>query len=154
TVTFDTGMVDTHEEALALDDRFQTPHAIQRVFELAWAHARVELRHLRVTVEEAQLFQRLAGHVLFPGPALRARPQVLAANRQGQGGLWRHGSSGDLPIVLVRVNDAKDLTLFEKLLAAHSYWRTHGLAVDLVLLNEEQSGYFEELHRQAQHQVP
>jgi cyclic beta-1,2-glucan synthetase len=148
-VTFATGMVDTREEALALADRFQTAHAIHRVFELAWAHARVELRHLRVTVEEAQLFQRLAGHVIFPGPALRAAPALLAANRQGQSGLWHLGISGDLPIVLVRVAEGKDLSLFEKLLAAHTYWRSHGLAVDLVLVNEEQSGYYEDLHQQA-----
>jgi cyclic beta-1,2-glucan synthetase len=148
-LTFTTGMADSREEAVALADQYQTAQAVTRAFELAWAHARVELRHLRISVEDAHLFQRLAGHILFPTPALRAAPEVLAANQQGQSGLWRYGISGDLPIVLVRISDAKDMPLLEQLLFAHSYWRGRGLAVDLVVLNEERSGYFEELHHQA-----
>ena len=40
--------------------------------------------------------------VVFTGPALRA-PDAVAANRQGQPGLWPHAISGDRPIVLARV---------------------------------------------------
>jgi cyclic beta-1,2-glucan synthetase len=148
-VTFVTGMVATREEALALADHFQTPQAVTRAFELAWAHARVELRHLRISMEDAHRFQRLAGHVLFPGPVLRASKEILTANRLGQKSLWRLGISGDLPIVVVALTETKDLPLFEKLLAARTYWASRGLQVDLVLLNEEHSGYFEELQRQA-----
>jgi cyclic beta-1,2-glucan synthetase len=148
-LTFITGMADTREDAVALADQYQTALAVTRAFELAWAHARVELRHLRISVEDAHLFQRLAGHLLFPTPALRAPAEVLAANQRGQSGLWRFGISGDLPILLVRLSDTKDMPLLEQLLAAHVYWRGRGLLIDLVVLNEEHSGYFEELHRQA-----
>jgi cyclic beta-1,2-glucan synthetase len=148
-VTFATALVHTREEALQVADQYQAQHAATRAFDLAWAHARVELQHLRISVENAHLFQRLAGHVLFPGPALRARPEVLTANKQGQSALWRHGISGDLPIILVRLTQPNELPLFDLLLAAHAYWRGRGLAVDLVLFNEEHSGYFEELQRQA-----
>jgi cyclic beta-1,2-glucan synthetase len=60
-------------------------------------------------------------------------------------GLWRHGISGDRPIVLLRVTEPEDRTLVEQLLRAHEYWRMKGLAVDLVILNEKQLSYVEDL---------
>lgn len=144
--TFSTGVAENRDDAVALADLYRTPQAVTHAFELAWAHSRVELRHPGITVEEANLYQRLAGHVLFPSPALRASPEVIEANRQGQTGLWRLGISGDLPIVVLRIADLKDTPLLEQTLEAHSLWRGKGLTADLVILNEEPSGYFKEMH--------
>lgn len=147
TVSFSTGVAESREDALALADLYHSPHAVAHAFELAWAHCRVELRHPGLSVDDAHLFQRLAGHVLFPTPGLRAKPEILAANRMGQSGLWRMGISGDLPIVLVRISETKETPLLEQLLGAHSFWRLKGLTVDLVVLNEESGGYFEEVQQ-------
>ena len=61
--------------------------------------------------------------------------------------LWRHGISGDRPIVLVRVAGADELPLARQLLAAHAYLRLKGLEFDLVLLDEEPASYLDELNR-------
>jgi cyclic beta-1,2-glucan synthetase len=145
-VAFSTGVAATRDEAQALADEFRTLSAVTRVFDLAWAHSRVELRHLGLSVEDAHLFQRLAGHVLFAGPALRSPPEVLAANARGQSGLWRLGISGDVPIVLVRIAEGRQRSLVKQALQAHAYWRAKGLVVDLVVLNEDASGYLDEVH--------
>src|SRR5262249_11041342 len=145
TLAFSTALADTREEALALADQFHALPAVTRAFELAWAHSRVELRHLNLSVEEAQRYQSLAGQGLLPRAALRAPAEVLAANRQGQEGLWRHGISGDLPILVVKVADPSALALVRQLLAAHTYWRARGLAVDLVILNERPASYRDEV---------
>ena len=134
--------------ALALADQFHSIPVVTRAFELAWAHSRVELRHLNLSIEEAQLYQRLAGHVLLPGTALRASAGTLKANHQGQSGLWRYGISGDLPIVLIRLRDDKGLTLVHEMLSVHAYWRCKGLTVDLVVLIVRPVSYFEELNEQ------
>jgi cyclic beta-1,2-glucan synthetase len=152
-LAFTTGVGTTREEALALAAQYHDPRAITRALELAWAHSQVELRHLHISPEEAHLYQRLAASVLYAGAALRANPEVLIANRQGQPGLWRYGISGDNPIVLVTVSEAEELTLVRQLLAAHTLWRLKGLIVDLVVLNEHPGGYFEELHHQLQELV-
>jgi cyclic beta-1,2-glucan synthetase len=150
TVAFTTAVASTREEALALADRYHDLRGVTRAFELAWAHTQVQLRHLHLSAEEAHLFQRLAAHVLYAGPALRASPEVLRANRQGQPGLWKHGISGDRPIVLVRVAAPEELALPRQALLAHAYWRLQGLEVDLVTLNEHAGGYQEELQQQLQ----
>ena len=71
-VAFTTGVAETREEALALADQYHDFHGVTRAFELAWAHSQVELRHLRLSAEEAHLFQRLAAHVVYAGSLMRA----------------------------------------------------------------------------------
>jgi cyclic beta-1,2-glucan synthetase len=149
-VAFTTAVATTREEALALADQYHDFHGVTRAFELAWAHSQVQLRHLRLSAEEMQLYGRLAAHVIYAGPALRAPRGVLAANRQGQPGLWRHGISGDRPIVLVRVAEPEELEIVRQLLQAHAYWRLYGLEVDLVVLNEHPTSYLEEVQQQIQ----
>lgn len=152
-LTFTTGAADTREEALALADQYHDIRSVGRAFELAWANNQVELRHLQLTSEQVHLFQRLAGHIFFAGSVLRAAPAILAANHQGQEGLWRHGISGDKPIVLARMGEAEELPLIQQLLAAHAYWRLNGLEVDLVILNEHPTSYLQEVQEQVMNLV-
>ncbi|MEO5618848.1 MAG: carbohydrate-binding protein, partial [Candidatus Eisenbacteria bacterium] len=82
--------------------------------------------------------------------ALRASPAFLAANTLGQPGLWAHGVSGDLPILVVRVTEEDDLSLVRQVLRAQEYWRLKGLSADVVILNEHPAGYLAEMHEQLQ----
>jgi len=148
-----TGTAKSRDEALALADHYRDTQAVARVFDLAWAHSQVELRHLQISTADVHLFQRLATHLLYVSSAMRAPAQVLAANRQGQPGLWRYGISGEKPILLVRVGASEDLPLVRHLLLAHSYWHLKGLPVDLVILSEQPASYVEELFQQIQEAV-
>src|SRR6185503_3329476 len=65
----------------------------------------------------------------------------LVKNRRGQSGLWGYAISGDLPIVLLKIGDAASIDLVRQLVQAHAYWRLKGLAVDLVIWNEDHAGY-------------
>ena len=98
---------------------------------------------------EIRLWEQLAGHVIYANPTLRAPRRVIAANRLGQAGLWPYSISGDLPIVIVRGSRrAENLELVRQLVRAHTYWRLKGLAVDLVIWNEDPSGYRQNLQDQ------
>src|SRR6185295_2452741 len=72
-------------------------------------------------------------------------PAVLARNRLGVSALWGHGISGDLPVVLLRIAQIEDREIARQLVLAHQFWRTKGLATDLVILNEQPSAYVQEL---------
>jgi cyclic beta-1,2-glucan synthetase len=50
--------------------------------------------------------------------------------------------------VLLRISDQSNIELVRQLAQAHAYWRTKGLTVDLVILNEDQSGYRQVLQDQ------
>jgi cyclic beta-1,2-glucan synthetase len=148
-----TGVAKNREEALSLADHYRDGQVVSRIFDLAWAHSQVELRHLQITTADLHLFQRLATHLLYASPALRAAADVLAGNRQGQSGLWRYGISGDNPILLVRVAALDDLPLVRHLLLAHSYYHLQGLPVDLVLLCDQPVSYVEETFQKIQEAV-
>jgi cyclic beta-1,2-glucan synthetase len=144
---FATGMASSRETALALAQRYHDPAAATRTFTLAFAHAQSALRHLGISSEEALLFERLASRVLYADASLRA-PPPLARNALGQEGLWGHGISGDLPILLVRVVTGDDLALVRQVLQAQEYWRLKGLSADIVILNEHPVSYLDEVHAQ------
>jgi cellobiose phosphorylase len=55
--------------------------------------------------------------------------------------LWAYSISGDLPIVLVRITDHEHLVLVRQMVQAHAYWRLKGVAVELIIWNEDSSGY-------------
>ncbi|HEX5447245.1 MAG TPA: glucoamylase family protein [Pirellulales bacterium] len=147
-IAFTTAVAVSREEALSLADQYHDFHSVNRAFELAWAHSQVQLRHLHLTSEEVHLFQRLASQVVYAGRTLRGSQKALLANCQGQSGLWRFGISGDKPIVLAHIGQSEQLALARQLLAAHDYWRLHGLEVDLVIVNDDPSGYLDELNEQ------
>jgi cellobiose phosphorylase len=140
-----TGAAETREAAMALVDKYHDRRLADRVFELAWTHSQVVLRQLDATEADTQLYGRLASNILYASPLLRAAGSVISRNQRGQSGLWAYGISGDLPIVLLRVGDQSQINLVRQLVQAHAYWRVHGLTVDLVIWNEDQSGYRQSL---------
>ncbi|MBN2563884.1 MAG: cyclic beta 1-2 glucan synthetase, partial [Phycisphaerae bacterium] len=147
-IDFVTGVADTREAAIALIEKYQDRRMMARVFDLAWTHSQVVLRQLGAAETDAQLYGRLAGAILYGNPRRRAPSGLIARNRRGQSGLWGYGISGDLPIVLLCIGDQSNIELVKQLAQAHAYWRTKGLTVDLVILNEDQSGYRQPLQDQ------
>jgi cyclic beta-1,2-glucan synthetase len=140
-VDYVTGMAETRDASLALVDKYRDRHLADRVFDMAWTHAQVVLRQLNASETDAQLFGRLASAIIFAQPGRRASPEIQCKNRQGQSGLWGHGISGDLPLVLVRIGSAENIQLARQLIQAHAYWRLKGLSVDLLIWNEGPNGY-------------
>jgi cyclic beta-1,2-glucan synthetase len=136
-------MGETREEVLHLIAVYATAQTIPRAFELALADARVELRHVGVTAVEAHRFQRLLSAIVFPRPGLRASVDPLAFAGSGKRALWARGISGDLPIVAVLLDHPEFDDLVRELLLAHDYFRINGIPLDLVILNEEPSGYLQ-----------
>lgn len=143
-----TGVSKTKESALALIDKYYDRHIGDRVFELAWTHRQVVLRQLDITEADAQLYGKLANSILYAGSSLRASSSVLLKNRRGQSSLWGYGISGDLPILLMRVDSVDHVNVVREVVRAHGYWRMMGLVADIVILNEDPSGYRQDLQDQ------
>ena len=144
-LTFSTLIASSRDDALALADEYRDPATFERAATLAWTQAQVQLRHLGIDPDEAYLFQQLASHILYSDPAVRPSAAILTRNTQGPTALWQYGISGDIPIVLVRIDEPEDQGIVRQLLRAHEYWRMKQLAVDLVILNEQGSSYVQDL---------
>ena len=125
-------------------------HLADRVFELAWTHSQVVLRQLNATEADAQLYGRLAelGALRQPGAARRRRA-CSRSNRRGQSGLWGYAHLRR-PADRAAAASATpaNIELVRQLVQAHAYWRLKGLAVDLVIWNEDHAGYRQVLQDQ------
>ncbi|MGA8754131.1 MAG: glucoamylase family protein, partial [Candidatus Deferrimicrobium sp.] len=148
TVNIVSGVGNTRDVCMGLIEKYQDRRLANRVFDLAWTHGQVLLQQLNATEADAQLYGHLASSVIFANPMLRADANLLGKNRRGQSGLWSYSISGDFPIVLLQIGDPSNIELVRQLVEAHAYWRLKGLAVDLVIWNEDHAGYRQLLQEQ------
>lgn len=148
TLTIDlvTGIARDRDGALALVNKYRDPRMADRIHDLAWTQNQVSLRQLAISEREAQLYQQMAGHVVYASNRLRAPPGVIARNQRGQSGLWGYSISGDLPLVLVKIRHIDHIGLVRQMVNAHAYWKSRGLAVDLLIWNEDHAGYRQQLN--------
>ena len=148
-IIFSTMVASAREQVMELADKYRGHKAFERTLALAWTQAQVQLHHLGIDLEEAHLFQRLANSVLYSDASLRPSSDVLSRSTLERSALWAHGISGDLPIVLVRIDEAEDVEIVRQLLRAHEYWRMKQLSADLVIINEKPSSYAQDLQELA-----
>ncbi|MBU9888346.1 MAG: cyclic beta 1-2 glucan synthetase [Candidatus Omnitrophica bacterium] len=144
-IDYVTGICESREAAQALMEKYRDRNLADRVFDLAWTHGQVALQQINATEAAAQLYGRLASAILYSNPAWRANASILRKNSRGQPDLWGHGISGDLPIVLVRIENQDNIDLVMQMMQAHAFWRMKGLLVDLVIWNEDSSVYRDQL---------
>ncbi|WP_430389800.1 GH36-type glycosyl hydrolase domain-containing protein [Dyella sp. 20L07] len=143
-----TGVGDSRDACLHLIEKYRDRHLADRVFDLAWTHSQVLLRQLNASLADAQLYEQMAASIIYASASLRAETGILRANRRGQSGLWGQAISGELPIVLLHVSNLSQIELVRQLVQAHAYWRLKGLAVDLVIWNEDHASYRQQLQDQ------
>jgi len=148
TINIVTGIGENRDACLGLIEKYQDRRLADRVFDLAWTHSQVLLRQINATETDAQLYGRLASLLIYSNSSLRADTSVILSNRRGQSGLWGYSISGDLPIVLLQIEDPANIELVRQLVQAHAYWRLKGLPVDLVIWNEDHAGYRQILQEQ------
>ena len=151
-VTFITLAAESREQALGLLGRYRSAQAVSHTFDEARARSEAELVELGLDAQALEPIQQLLSALLYPSDLLRAAGETLAKNRKGQNDLWAHGISGDFPILLVRATVGDSLLVLEAL-RAYRYWRNRRIKVNLVILNEQDTGYSMDLHNQISRQI-
>ena len=144
------GMAEsTATPAWRWSQKYQDRRLADRVFELAWTHGQVVLRQLNASEADAQLYAPAGQHGdLFAGRRCVPRAPCCCATGAASRGCGATRISGDLPIVLLRIGEATSIDLVRQLVQAHAWWRLKGLAVDLVIWNEERDIYRQRLQEQ------
>jgi cellobiose phosphorylase len=147
-ISFITAIGRTRDEVLNCAGKYREIHNIHRAFELAWSHADIEKRNLQYSGSSIADFYRLANSILVNTDAARATSDTILKSNMGQSALWRFGVSGDEAIVLCIINDPSQIKLAEDVLRAHEFLRHRNIRFDLIILNEYQSGYMQDLQHE------
>jgi cyclic beta-1,2-glucan synthetase len=135
---------NSREDLIQSARRFRSWPSINQAFDQSRAQADLDLRRRGYGTPELARIERVLSSMLYPNLAWRAAPDILATNNKGQNGLWSFGISGDYPILLARLR-SEGAPIIAELLQAHHYWRDHGITVNLVFLNELDTGYDQSL---------
>ena len=151
-VTFLTLAAPSRDEVLEKLLHYQSGQAIYHAFNHARIHSEREMLEQGLDAPAVEKIQRILSALLYPTGILRASPHILAQNEKGQSGLWAFGISGDYPILLVRIQDGKSPLLVEAL-QAFTYWQSHHITINLVVLNEQNTGYALDLDNAIQRQI-
>ena len=147
-MAFITAIGRTREEVLNSAGKYREIHNIHRAFELAWSHADIEKRNLQYSGSNIADFYRLANAILVNTDLARASSETILRSNMGQSALWRFGLSGDEAIVLCVISDPSQIGLAEDVLRSHEFLRHRNIRFDLVILNEYQSGYMQDLQHE------
>ncbi|MEO6983804.1 MAG: glycosyl hydrolase family 65 protein [Paralcaligenes sp.] len=134
---FMTGVAQTRETCLQLAKKYRDRPCADHVLAQASNYEVSIQSALRATPEQAQSYQHLASFIIYPSASWRAHATTLEKNQLGQAGLWPFAISGDLPIAFLHLISAAGLDLARQLVQAHAYWRSFGLAVDLVVVADD-----------------
>ncbi len=135
------GIGETKDLCYNLIGKYQDRNIASRGFELAWTHSHVILKQINAIEADAQLYNKMAASIIYANASLRTDPANIIKNQRGQSGLWSYGISGDLPIILLQIEDIENIELVRQLIQAHAYWSLKGLQTDLVIWNNDHGSY-------------
>ncbi|MBP7252904.1 MAG: hypothetical protein KBA75_05400 [Alphaproteobacteria bacterium] len=147
-VSFWTLVAASRHEALELAHKYRSQSAYNRTAARAWTLAQLQYQHMGIAPDEARLFQKLANSLIYSDATFRVRSESIKAGANAQSVLWSTGVSGDLPILLLRVDVATDMKTLRQIVKAHGYLSMKGLEFDLVILNEQPTSYLEPLQHE------
>lgn len=147
---FITGVAPSREEALELVDRLASPYSFEQACEVAFNQAQLELQEMKIPLHQVSLLQQMASQLFYHNYYQRTRSSALRRNVKDQTALWSYGISGDLPVILIWLEDQSGTELAEQILRFHQYWKRKGLSTDLVILINNEEGYRQNLFEEVQ----
>ena len=118
---------------------YQSQKKIDKEYELAIAKADTESRYLALNAKQIETYQKMIGYLLFSNPI--QNKEKFKNEYYPKEELWKYGISGDLPILLVKIQDSNEKEILEEVLKAYEFFRLKNIEVDMVILNEESNSY-------------
>ena len=134
-------------------DKYKNLENIKRAFEISRAKAEAESRYLDIKGKEMNLYQKVLGYILFDNPLRIRQIKKLNISNFSQQDLWKYGISGDLPIVLVKIQDSNDIYVIKQVLKMYEFFRSRNIIIDLVFLDEEKHSYENYVREEIESQI-
>ena len=146
TLAYLTFTAPSRSALLRIAERFKSWTRVENTFLQSNAAKLTWLGRRKIGREDLRTNLDLLSLLVYPLGQKRASAEILSKNVLNQSGLWRFGISGDFPIILLEIDDAKQLNLLAEVVQAQDFLRRHGYNSDLVVLNTQPSMYSSELN--------
>ena len=141
TITLDLILSVSNEknEAEVLLEKYKNTNLIIKTFELAKAKMEAETIYLGLKGKDILKYQKLLSYIMLNNPLKKLTH--VSHRIYSQSKLWKYGISGDIPIILVKIQDLNDMYVVQDILKAHEFYRSKNIQLDLIILNEEEFSY-------------
>ncbi len=126
---------------LELLEKYKNTNVITKTYELARVKVEAESIYLGLKGTDIEKYQKLLSYTIFNNPLKKLKLNALPKRIYSQSSLWKYGISGDLPIILLKIEDLNDMYVVRDMLKAHEYFRNKNIQVDLLILNNEPNSY-------------
>jgi cellobiose phosphorylase len=140
-VSFVTGFAASRADILKLSYELGKPFSAEDIFKLSSSSCKLEMKYLGISSKQINAIQNLVHCLFYPEAAVYGAPEAIGRMKMGQNGLWRFGISGDHPIILLVVSQLNEMPVIKEIVTVYEYLRIKQVKADLVILNEEPSGY-------------
>ena len=142
-----TALAKSREEAKELMNKYVEKNNIKLAIDLFRTKSQTEMGYLMLNRSKVEPFDELLPYLFFIKDNIKHEyKSIIELNKKGKEGLWAKGISGDYPIILITINTMKGLENLMRILNAHEYWSYKGLNIDLVILNKDESIYYQPLY--------
>ena len=149
-----TALTNSKEEAIHMMTKYSDKGNLQLAIDLFKTKSQTEMGYLMLNRSKVEPFEGLLPYLFYIKDNIKYEyKSLIELNERGKEGLWAKGISGDHPIVLVTINTMKGLENVLRLLNAHEYWSYKGLTVDLVILNKDESIYYQPIFESIREEV-
>ena len=110
---------------------------ISRIIDVAKVRSEEELQFLQIRRKELALYQKILDYIFLSAPNYK----MSQGKKYKKDYLWRHGISGDNPIISVKLRKMEEVNGLKQILKAYEYFRAKSTFVDIVIIDEEDNIY-------------
>ena len=140
-ITLIIGVGKNKETVCNMISKYKNNEEIEKAFELSKAKTEAENRYLEVQAKDTDLYQKIIGYLLFQNSLMSRQKRNLPSKVYPVDNIWSLGISGDLPILLLKIEDPNDSYIIGEILKAKEFFMLKNCKVDIVILNEDKNVY-------------
>ncbi len=133
--------------------KYRNHENVKRALELSKARVEEETRYLGITAKETENYQKLLSYLIFNNPTKFLYLKNFNKKTYNQSDLWKYGISGDIPILLVKIQEIEEIFILDDILKAYEYYRAKNINIDLVIMIKEENIYEQYVKQNIESQI-
>ena len=143
TIYYICGFAKSKKQVLEIVNEYNAKNRIDEAFKYATLANNISTKRLNITGPNMRTYNIMLNFLYQTSKRFikEDRKALLGLNSMNQSNLWKYGITGDLPIVLLDINESEQIAFLEDVLKAYEYFKTKSIFVDIVIINREIDKY-------------
>jgi len=143
TIYYICGFAKSKTQVIDIVNKFDSKITIKKAFDYATIANNINTKKLNITGSNMRTFNIMLNYLYQTSRHFvnDERKALLGMNSMNQTNLWKYGITGDLPVILVEIDQSESTSFIEEILKAYEYFKTRAIFIDIVIINHEKERY-------------